>query len=469
MKTICLYSLLALLPFASVAADEVRRLPGGAEVSEVEIRKQRDSVVIRMNLDLSGMEVGRNQSIVVTPLFYADKESQWLPAVEVMGRTRYLYYQRNEGSLYADSPYAVIKKEKDADQQVGYQVVVPYRKWMDRATLVVAEDTCRCGEVSKGNSIPLAQADLAFRPKLAYITPQAETRKARALSGEAYLDFPVNKTVIYPDYRRNTAELAKIRATIDTVRADKDYCITRSSLKGYASPEGGYAWNVRLSEGRTKALQDYLMKEYSFSADLFRAEPGAENWEGLRRYVAASSLADKDAILALIDSEETDLDRKEHRIRDTYRASYQTILHDCYPALRRTDYTVDYVIRGFDVAEAKEVIKVRPQNLSLQEMFAVAQTYEPGSEDFNHVFDVAVRMYPDDPVANLNAANALLEQGAAEQALKFLQKAGDTPQADNARGVALIMLERYEEAEAYLQRAAAAGISEAETNLEYIR
>ena len=469
MKTICLYSLLALLPFASVAADEVRRLPGGAEVSEVEIRKQRDSVVIRMNLDLSGMEVGRNQSIVVTPLFYADKESQWLPAVEVMGRTRYLYYQRNEGSLYADSPYAVIKKEKDADQQVGYQVVVPYRKWMDRATLVVAEDTCRCGEVSKGNSIPLAQADLAFRPKLAYITPQAETRKARALSGEAYLDFPVNKTVIYPDYRRNTAELAKIRATIDTVRADKDYSITRISLKGYASPEGGYAWNVRLSEGRTKALQDYLMKEYSFSADLFRAEPGAENWEGLRRYVAASSLADKDTILALIDSEEADLDRKEHRIRDTHRASYQTILHDCYPALRRTDYTVDYVIRGFDVAEAKEVIKVRPQNLSLQEMFAVAQTYEPGSEDFNHVFDVAVRMYPDDPVANLNAANALLEQGAAEQALKFLQKAGDPPQADNARGVALIMLERYEEAEAYLKRAAAAGISEAETNLEYIR
>lgn len=469
MKTICLYSLLALLPLAPVAADEVKRLPGGAAVDGVEIKKQRDSVVIRMNLDLTGMEVGRNRSIVLAPVFRTEDEKQWLPAIEVMGRTRYLYYERNEESLYTDNPYAVVRRKQDTEQRVDYRVTVPYRRWMNRAELFLGEDTCGCGEVAKGNSIPLAQADLAFRPKLAYITPQAETRKARALSGEAYLDFPVNKTVIYPDYRRNTAELAKIRATIDTVRADKDYSITRISLKGYASPEGGYAWNVRLSEGRTKALQDYLMKEYSFSADLFRAEPGAENWEGLRRYVAASSLADKDAILALIDSEETDLDRKEHRIRDTYRASYQTILHDCYPALRRTDYTVDYVIRGFDVAEAKEVIKVRPQNLSLQEMFAVAQTYEPGSEDFNHVFDVAVRMYPDDPVANLNAANALLEQGAAEQALKFLQKAGDTPQADNARGVALIMLERYEEAEAYLKRAAAAGISEAETNLEYIR
>lgn len=468
MKTICLYSLLALLPLAPVAADEVKRLPGGAEVSGVDIRKQRDSVVIRMNLNLSGMEVGRNRSMVVTPLFYAEGEEEWLPAIEVMGRTRYLYYQRNEESLYADSPYAIIKKDKNLTQQVDYQVSVPYRKWMDRASLVVAEDTCQCGEVSKGNSILLAQADLVFTPRLAYISPQAETRKARALSGEAYLDFPVNKTVIYPEYRRNTAELAKIRATIDTIRADKDFSITRISLKGYASPEGRYAANVRLSEGRTDALKDYLMGEYGFEASLFRTNAGAENWEGLRKYVAQSGLADKEAILAIIDSEE-EPDAKEQRIRREHAASYRILLQDCYPALRRTDYTVDYIIRGFNVEEAKEVIKTRPQNLSLQEMFAVAQTYQPGSEEFNHVFDVAVRLYPADPIANLNAANALLERKEAAQALKFLDKAGDTPQADNARGVAMILLERYDEAEQYLHRAAQAGVSEANENLKYIR
>ena len=468
MKTICLYSLLALLPLVPVAADEVKRLPGGAEVSGVDIRKQRDSVVIRMNLNLSGMEVGRNRSIVVTPLFYAEGEEEWLPAIEVMGRTRYLYYQRNEESLYADSPYTIIKKDKNATQQVGYQVSVPYRKWMDRASLVVAEDTCQCGEVSKGNSILLAQADLVFTPRLAYISPQAETRKARALSGEAYLDFPVNKTVIYPEYRRNTAELAKIRATIDTIRTDKDFSITRISLKGYASPEGRYAANVRLSEGRTDALKDYLMGEYGFEASLFRTNAGAENWAGLRKYVAQSGLADKEAILAIIDSEE-EPDAKEQRIRREHAASYRILLQDCYPALRRTDYTVDYVIRGFNVEEAKEVIKTRPQNLSLQEMFAVAQTYQPGSEEFNHVFDVAVRLYPADPIANLNAANALLERKEAAQALKFLDKACDTPQADNARGVAMILLERYDEAEQYLHRAARAGVSEANENLKYIR
>lgn len=135
MKTICLYSLLALLPLAPVAADEVKRLPGGAAVDGVEIKKQRDSVVIRMNLDLTGMEVGRNRSIVLAPVFRTEDEKQWLPAIEVMGRTRYLYYERNEESLYTDNPYAVVRRKQDTEQRVDYRVTVPYRRWMNRAEL----------------------------------------------------------------------------------------------------------------------------------------------------------------------------------------------------------------------------------------------------------------------------------------------------------------------------------------------
>ena len=465
MKAICLYGLLSLLTLAPAAAQDTLRLTSGATVSDVEISKQRDSVVIRMNVGLAGMQVGRNRSVVLAPLFVRGEERQWLPAVEVMGRRRYVYYQRNEASLYAEQPYAIVRHKEGEEQQIAYRIALPYRPWMDNAELIVTEDVCGCGNVAKGGSMPLAQADLVFRPRLAYISPQAETRKARALSGEAFLDFPVNKTVIYPEYRRNTVELARIRATIDTIRTNKDYNITQISLRGYASPEGSYASNVRLSEGRTQALKDFLTGEYGIEASLFRTEPGGENWEGLRKYVAQSGLKEKDAILAIIDSDESDLDRKEQRIRTEYPEAYRTLLQECYPALRRTDYTVDYVIRGFNVDEAKEVIKTRPQNLSLQEMFAVAQTYEPGSEEFNHVFDVAVRMYPDDPTANLNAANALLENGQTEKALPYLDKAGDTPQALNARAVALLLQRRYDEALPLLTRAKEAGLKEAEENM----
>ena len=142
------------------------------------------------------------------------------------------------------------------------------------------------------------------------------------------------------------------------------------------------------------------------------------------------------------------------------------MLAECYPGLRRSDYVVTYQIRGFNVDEAKERISTDPQKLSLQEMFAVAQTYRPGSEEFKQVFDVAVRMYPADPIANLNAANALLENGQAAEAQPYLEKAGNSPQAANARAVALLLQRRYNEALPLLQQAKEAGLPEAEENMK---
>ena len=209
------------------------------------------------------------------------------------------------------------------------------------------------------------------------------------------------------------------------------------------------------------------MNRYGLADSLFAVDSEPENWEGLRAYVAGSSLADKEGILEIIDSKD-EPDAKERRLRSAYPHAYRTLLADCYPGLRRSDYRIDYVIRGFNADEAKQVIRTRPQNLSLQEMFAVAQTYRPGSPEFIEVFQIAVQYYPTDPVANLNAANALLEQGLAQQAMPYLMKAGDSPQAANARGVALRMLERYDEAVRWLHQASEAGLEEAQANLSGI-
>ena len=458
------YWILSLLLLAFPLEGRTQQVPRGAVAEDVDITRERDSVVIAFRLNLNGMRVGSSKSVVLQPLLKGEKESQWLPAVEMMGRKRYIHYERNNRLTYAEAPYRVVKKEKDTEQQLPYRIALPYQPWMENASLYLSEDECGCGALISHAQEPLAKADITFRPVLAYIAPQVETVKSRQLSGQAYLDFPVNKTGIDPDYRRNPSELAKIRATIDSVRNDRDLHIVRIHIKGYASPEGAYSANARLAEGRTEALKSYLIGRYGLPDTLFRVAFEPENWEGLRGYVQASTLTDKGKIMDLIDSE-GDADAKERQIRVRYPEAYRILLEDCYPALRRSDYQIDYVIRGFNAEEAKQVIRTRPQNLSLQEMFAVAQTYPIGSPEFIEVFQIAVQYYPTDPVANLNAANALLEHGLAEQALPYLMKAGGTPQADNARGVAMQMLGRYDEAEKYLHQAAEAGLEEARTNL----
>lgn len=94
-----------------------------------------------------------------------------------------------------------------------------------------------------------------------------------------------------------------------------------------------------------------------------------------------------------------------------------------------------YTVRPFSIEEAKEILKTKPQQLSLQEMFLVAQTYEPGSPEFNEVFDIAVRLFPDDETANLNAACTDLQKGDLTSAEKHLAKAGNSKEAERVRDV----------------------------------
>ena len=125
-----------------------------------------------------------------------------------------------------------------------------------------------CARYILSDRSPLTTLDFhpkIFSPIFVYCVPKAEELKTRELKGSAYIDFPVNRTEIYEDYRRNPIELAKIRATIDTVRNDADTRITSIRIKGYASPEGSYANNTRLAQGRTETLKDYVQRLYKFS------------------------------------------------------------------------------------------------------------------------------------------------------------------------------------------------------------
>ncbi|MDE6299244.1 MAG: tetratricopeptide repeat protein, partial [Muribaculaceae bacterium] len=65
---------------------------------------------------------------------------------------------------------------------------------------------------------------------------------------------------------------------------------------------------------------------------------------------------------------------------------------------------------------------------------------------YNEAFEIAARMFPDDPVANLNAAFCALQQNNIPAAEAYLQKAGDSDEAKYARGVLLARVGKDDEA-----------------------
>lgn len=57
----------------------------------------------------------------------------------------------------------------------------------------------------------------------------------------------------------NPVELEKISSMLAEVRNDTTITIRGISVIGYASPEGSVLFNKQLSEGRAKALVNYLL------------------------------------------------------------------------------------------------------------------------------------------------------------------------------------------------------------------
>lgn len=111
-------------------------------------------------------------------------------------------------------------------------------------------------------------------------------------------------------------------------------------------------------------------------------------------------------------------------------------------------------------------MREQPQKLSLNEFYLVAQQYEPGTVEFTDVFETAVRMFPSDETANLNAANAAMRSGDLNGAERYLDKAGNTPEAAYARGALSIHRKDYDEARRYLNEAKALGVKQADITIK---
>lgn len=458
MKRTLLYSCCLLLCFMSVSAQVSD--DRAVEVSNLHVERHEETLFISMEIEASALQFRTEHEVVLTPMLVSETESATLPAVHIVGHNRYFRYLRNDKGEDLRNIYRTGEKKT-----IPYRVDVPFAEWMEKAELMMEDSRCGCqNKVLTENKELLSDLDFApkvFTPLFVYLSP-AISLKNREVKGSAYVDFPVGQARIDKNYRDNEMELQKIFATIDSIKEDPDVRIVSVSIKGFASPDGPYELNKRLAMERTKVLAQYIQALYTFPSGTVHSGYEAEDWEGLKEYVENSSLPHKTEILDLISDEKLTPDGKDWRIKTSYPKDYRYLLLNCYPALRHSDYAVEYLIRAYtDVEEAKRVMRERPGNLSLYEYYMVAGSYAEGSEEYNDVFDTMVRLYPDDETANLNAANVAMVRGDMISAHKFLAKAGKSGKAKYARGVFAALGKDYATARQYFIEAEKAGVEEA--------
>jgi len=449
---------------------------GSVVVESTRFLERNDSLIVGFNIKVESNAIPSCASMYFTPQLDNGKTTIDLPYIQLNGKTRskinarwFMVASDKWLSMY-DGPNMIVNVGKYTDEQMNYEIALPYESWMDNAGLSLRQELIGCrSEVNLytyklNNQVKLATRE-PYQPqvKTALVTPGEEV-KTRSRQGSAFLDFQVGRSAILPDFRRNPVELGKINDALVEVMGEMDSRITGLFIEGYASPEGKYASNEKLARERAVALKDYIKTRYMLDERLFTVRSVGEDWAGLKLAVENSSLAQKDRILAIIDNS-SEPDIKEQQLKAL--SSYNTLLRDIFPELRRVEYQIDYSVKNYTTAEARALMNSSPQNLSQSELYRVALEYGKDSREYKQIIMETIPKYFDsDAIAMNNAAALLIENGEENTALRLLEKAPALPAAWNNLGVIYLKRGELDKAADLLNQASVAGVAEATHNLK---
>lgn len=446
----------ALAPVASYAARPLGRI----SASQTKARKVGDELQVTASLRLDSLHLGSNNQIYVTPVVETPGgDTRLLPSVLVNGRNMHYAYERGSMPKEKGLDYTIayeVRRHNGKPQSLEYKMTTPMQSWMmnSDASVRFMVDTCGCGHAygtSAGDPVPL-NLNPAPRMRLAYITPAVTELPVAIHEGKARVQFEVDRTELHdtPYVCRNgkridnREQLGVIEDSVRYALSDPNVEIASIRICGYASPESPYLHNEELATGRSRSLAEYVGRRFSLPSEKCTYSSVPENWGEFRDMVlSATDITDTQRrdLLALIDRPvygPSDYDAKERELKtspkfaDLYRSK---ILPEWFPKLRCTKFEISTRLKPLSDQKLAEIIKTRPELLSLNQMFRVARLYPEGSKEFNDIIEIANRHYPSDEVANLNAAVASIQRGDLDKAAALLAKAGDTPEADNARGV----------------------------------
>lgn len=398
--------------------------------------KDTQNVWLNMNIVLDSTRIRTQHTVSLTPVLVSADGKREMPfgTIIIDGRTRHKVFLRRDrldGSQpQRDSAMAIIQRKNGKIQEYSYLSSVPYGSWMLGGKVEIRECVKGCADCGEGKSESvLARPVLpAFIPQwlTGRIEPAPEPVKRRSESRIARLQFKWDRYDILPSLQDNARELSTVTGSISLVQG-KDYIkITGIYVAGFASPEGTWEYNIRLSRNRARSFSEYIAAHNGVVDSLMHVEWSGEDWNGFREQLAASDFSKKDAVIGIIDTYTEDRNECERRMMEILtRDEYVWLLKNIYPYLRHCTYRIEYDVKNFDLGEARKIIYERPQDLNLSEMYKVAGSYAPDSGEYAHAMDMAAKYYPDVPAVMNDRALEALETGDAEAAAAILSIVAD--------------------------------------------
>ena len=332
------------------------------------IPERNGRVVLDFIVTLPKQLLGRSRSVVITPILHKPDESVPLEDLVIRGGRFSLLQQRD---YWQYETYIERFRPDTVGREVAFNrfVKFPYPEDVRLDSLVESRSTVtyyysqevKTDETSKKMLVTLqgqvlAVDDSAYRlppsDTLSYIVssmlsfvdtvPRYRIRivdKYLTVEDRNYIQFFVGDTRVVDTLGDNWRQLDKITGLMRQIVEQQEFWVDTITLTAASSPEGAYAFNDRLSQGRAQALKRYLVRRYGRSIDtMLTVRWVAEDWQELTNRIRTDrEVVSRDAILELIVAEKNP-DRREQAIRQRFPKEYAYIRSVIYPQLRAVNF-----------------------------------------------------------------------------------------------------------------------------------
>ena len=340
------------------------------------IPERNGRVTIDFIVTLPKQLLGRSRSVVITPVLHKPEESIPLEDLVIRGGRFSLLQERD---YWQYETYVDRFRPDTVGREAAFNrfVKFPYPQDVRLDSLVESRNAItyyysqevKTDETSKKLLITLqgqvlAVDDSAYRlppsDTLSYIVssmlsfvdtiPRYRIKvidKYVTVQDRNYIQFFVGDTRVVDTLGDNRQQLDKITGLMRQIVEQQEFYVDTITLTAASSPEGGYTFNDRLSQGRAQALKQYLVKRYGRGIDtMLTVRWIAEDWPELTQHIRTDKeIENREAILALIASEKNP-DRREQAIRQRFPKDYAYIRSMIYPQLRAVNFRYNLRRKG---------------------------------------------------------------------------------------------------------------------------
>ena len=340
------------------------------------IPERNGRVVLDFIVTLPRQLLGKSRSVVITPILHKPDESVALEDLVIRGGRFSLLQERD---YWQYETYVERFRPDTVGREAAFNrfVKFPYPEDVRLDSLVEGRSTVtyyysqevKTDETSKKMLVTLQGQVLAVDDS-AYCLPPSDTLsyvvssmisfvdtvpryrikvidKFVTVEDRNYIQFFVGDTRVVDTLGDNRRQLDKITGLMRQIVEQQEFWVDTITLTAASSPEGAYAFNDRLSQGRAAALKRYLVRRYGKSIDtMLIVRWAAEDWTELTNRIRTDrEIGNRDAILELI-AEEKNPDRREQAIRQQFSKEYAYIRSVIYPQLRAVNFRYNLRRKG---------------------------------------------------------------------------------------------------------------------------